>query len=63
MTENTEKNFDMMSNDELEQEKTRLKDEFNSLKAQCTQLSEKMTELSKDYFKINNILVKRQGRQ
>lgn len=63
MTENTEKNFDMMSNDELEQEKTRLKDEFNSLKAQCMQLSEKMTELSKDYFKINNILIKRQGRQ
>lgn len=63
MIENTEKNFDMLSNDELEQEKTRLKDEFNSLKTQCTQLSEKMTELSKDYFKINNILIKRQGRQ
>lgn len=56
------KDFAMMSNSELEAKCNELHKKFYSLKAKCVKYSEQMTELSKQFIEINNILDKRNGK-
>lgn len=59
----SEKNWNLLSNNQLEEERDNLEKEYEKKQVQMLQLHEEMVQISTDYKNLSEILNKRQGKK
>ncbi len=59
----SEKNWNLLSNNQLEEERNNLEKEYEKKQVQMLQLHEEMVQISTDYKNLSEILNKRQGKK